>query len=142
MGATLRKMFGTQMIVFGFAFNQGSFQAVDMPPSKAGLRTFNIDPAPEGSLDALLASAKLQIAAIDLHSAQRSTTCRVPSNPSEARLASCCGVYSTTSQRSSGIDQPVDETRGRRTALVLRGRRRRTGTHPPEGSASIDVPRP
>ena len=67
MGASLRKMFGNQMVVFGFAFNQGSFQAVEMPfPSKTGLRTFNVGPAPEGSLDAMLASAGLQIAAIDL----------------------------------------------------------------------------
>ena len=67
MGASLRKMFGKQMVVFGFAFNQGSFQAVEMPfPSKRGLRTFNVDPAPEGSLDAMLASAGLKIAAIDL----------------------------------------------------------------------------
>lgn len=67
MGAALRKMFGNQMIVFGFAFNQGSFQAVEMPfPSKRGLRNFNVGPAPEGSLDAMLASAGLNIAAIDL----------------------------------------------------------------------------
>ena len=67
MGASLRKMFGNQMVVFGFAFNQGSFQAVEMPfPSKRGLRTFNVEPAPEGSLDAMLASAGLQVAAIDL----------------------------------------------------------------------------
>lgn len=67
MGASLRKMFGTQMVVFGFAFNQGSFQAMEMPfPSKKGLRNFNIDPAPEGSMDAILASAGLKIAAIDL----------------------------------------------------------------------------
>jgi TonB family protein len=69
MGASLRKMFGNQMVVFGFAFNQGGFQAIEMPlPSKRGLRTFNVDPAPEGSLDAMLASAGLQIAAIDLRS--------------------------------------------------------------------------
>lgn len=67
MGAALRKMFGNQMVVFGFAFNQGSFQAVEMPfTSKSGLRTFNVGPAPEGSLDAMLAAAGLQIAAIDL----------------------------------------------------------------------------
>lgn len=67
MGAPLRKMFGRQMVIFGFAFNQGGFQAVEMPfPSKKGLRTFNVDPAAEGSLDAMLASAGLQIAAIDL----------------------------------------------------------------------------
>jgi len=73
MGASLRKMFGNQMIVFGFAFNQGSFQAMEMPfPSKRGLRTFNVDPAPEGSLDAMVASAGLQIAAIDLRALPRS----------------------------------------------------------------------
>jgi erythromycin esterase-like protein len=66
MGAALRKMFGNEMVVFGFAFNQGSFQAIEMPfPSKRGLRNFTVGPA-EGSLDALLASAGLQIAAIDL----------------------------------------------------------------------------
>jgi erythromycin esterase-like protein len=73
MGAALRKMFGNQMVVFGFAFNQGGFQAVEMPiPSKRGLRTFNVDPAPEGSLDAMLASAGLQIAAIDLRALPKS----------------------------------------------------------------------
>ncbi|MCU1263756.1 MAG: hypothetical protein JWM21_74 [Acidobacteria bacterium] len=67
MGASLRKMFGNQMVVFGFAFNQGSFQAREMPmPPKGGLRAFTINPAPEGSLDAMLASAGLQIAVIDL----------------------------------------------------------------------------
>jgi erythromycin esterase len=55
------------MVVFGFAFNQGSFQAVEMPfPSKKGLRNFDVGPAPEGSLDAMLASAGLQIAVVDL----------------------------------------------------------------------------
>ena len=29
MGASLRKMYGDQMVVFGFAFNQGSFRAVE-----------------------------------------------------------------------------------------------------------------
>jgi erythromycin esterase-like protein len=67
MGESLRKMFGQQMVVFGFAFNQGSFQAKEMPlESKGGLRTFHVGPAPEGSLDAMLASAGLRIAAIDL----------------------------------------------------------------------------
>jgi erythromycin esterase-like protein len=67
MGASLRKLFGKEMVIFGFVFNQGSFQAIEMPfPSKRGLRTFNVDPAPEGSLDAMLASAGLRIAAIDL----------------------------------------------------------------------------
>jgi erythromycin esterase-like protein len=66
MGATLRKMFGEQMVVFGFAFNEGSFRAIEMPSTKGGLRNFTVAPAPEGSLDAMLAAAGLSIAAIDL----------------------------------------------------------------------------
>ena len=67
MGASLRKMFGDRMVVFGFAFGEGSFQAMEMPfPAKKGLRNFTVGPAPEGSLDATLAGAGLRVAAIDL----------------------------------------------------------------------------
>jgi erythromycin esterase len=67
MGSHLRRMFGPEMVIFGFAFNRGGFQAMEMPfPSATGLRSFNVDPAPDGSLDATLASAGLSIAAIDL----------------------------------------------------------------------------
>ncbi len=65
MGSHLRKSLGPEMVVFGFAFNQGGFQAVEMGK---GLRPFNVAPSPEGSLDATLAAAGLQIAAIDLRS--------------------------------------------------------------------------
>lgn len=69
MGSHLRKSFGSEMVVFGFAFNQGGFQAVEMPfATGKGLRPFDVSPAPEGSLDATLAAAGLQIAAIDLRS--------------------------------------------------------------------------
>ncbi|HEY7543541.1 MAG TPA: erythromycin esterase family protein, partial [Blastocatellia bacterium] len=67
MGSHLRKAFGSEMVVFGFAFNQGGFQAIEMPSQTGrGLRTFNLAPAPDGSLDASLAAAGLRIAAIDL----------------------------------------------------------------------------
>ena len=69
MGASLRKMYGAQMVVFGFAFNEGSFRAIEMPfSSSGGMHTFTLAPAPEGSLDEMLASAGLNIAAIDLRS--------------------------------------------------------------------------
>jgi erythromycin esterase len=69
MGTHLREMFGPEMRVFGFAFNQGSFQAVEMPfPSSNGLHSFTIGAAPDGSLDAMLAQSGLSLAAIDLHS--------------------------------------------------------------------------
>jgi erythromycin esterase len=67
MGSHLRRRFGAEMVVFGFAFNRGGFQAVEMPfPSVRGLRSFEVGPAPEGSLDATLAAAGLQSAAVDL----------------------------------------------------------------------------
>ena len=31
MGYHLRKQYGSDMVVFGFAFNQGSFQAIESP---------------------------------------------------------------------------------------------------------------
>ncbi|HYO46562.1 MAG TPA: erythromycin esterase family protein, partial [Gemmatimonadota bacterium] len=67
MGAHLREALGTDMVVFGFAFNQGSFQAIEMPmPLMGGLRSFTLSPAPDGSLDGMLAAAGLRLAAIDL----------------------------------------------------------------------------
>jgi erythromycin esterase len=67
MGSHLRQMFGSEMVVFGFMFNQGGFQAVEAPfPSKTGLRQFTVPAAPPGTLDAMLASAGLKIAAVDL----------------------------------------------------------------------------
>jgi len=72
MGLHLRRMFGADLVVFGFAFNQGGFQAMEMPlPSERGLVPFNVAPAPEGNLDAMLASAGLQVAAIDLRGLPR-----------------------------------------------------------------------
>lgn len=63
MGSYLRKMFGRQYVNFGFAFNEGSFQAVEMRKS---LHDFTVGPAPDGSLDSTLASAGLPIMALDL----------------------------------------------------------------------------
>jgi hypothetical protein len=48
MGGALRKKFGAEMVVFGFAFNQGVFQAIE--PGK-GLHDFRVAAAPAGSLD-------------------------------------------------------------------------------------------
>ena len=73
MGWYLRRNYGPDMVVFGFAFNQGGFQAREGPvQTKGELRPFEVPPAPAGSLDALLASADLQIAAIDLRTLPKS----------------------------------------------------------------------
>ena len=68
MGAALRKMFGDQMVVFGFAFDQGSFQAWE--PGK-NLRDFTVPAAPAGSLDATLAATGIPLFALDLRSAPK-----------------------------------------------------------------------
>lgn len=76
MGKNLRKMFGSDMFVFGFAFNQGSFQATEAPlsynqfflfPSEKGVHPFTIPPFPDVTLDAMLSKAGLKVAAVDLH---------------------------------------------------------------------------
>lgn len=64
MGSELRRMFGRQMVIFGFAFNQGSFQARSQQASV--LKNFTVPPAPAGSLDAMLASTGLPLFALDL----------------------------------------------------------------------------
>jgi TonB family protein len=68
MGASLRNMFGAQMVVFGFAFNQGSFQAVEQGK---GLHEFTVPPAPPGSLDATFAATGIPLFALDLRAAPK-----------------------------------------------------------------------
>lgn len=64
MGSELRRMFGRQMVIFGFAFNQGSFQARSQQDNV--LKNFTVPVAPAGSLDAMLASTGLPLFALDL----------------------------------------------------------------------------
>jgi erythromycin esterase-like protein len=70
MGSYLRNTFGKQLINFGFAFNQGSFQSVDMGSSGSGaskgLHDFTVGPAPDGTLDHALAGAGIPLFALDL----------------------------------------------------------------------------
>jgi erythromycin esterase-like protein/beta-lactamase regulating signal transducer with metallopeptidase domain len=63
MGAELRGFYGDQMVVFGFAFNQGSFRAVEQGKS---LRDFTVGPAPAGGFDATLTAAGIPVFALDL----------------------------------------------------------------------------
>jgi erythromycin esterase-like protein len=67
MGSALRRMYGSEMVVFGFAFNQGSFQA--MTQGGGGLKNFTVPPAKAETLDGTLASAGIPLFALDLRSA-------------------------------------------------------------------------
>jgi len=67
MGTALRRMYGREMVVFGFSFNQGSFQAI--PQGGGTLKTFTVRPTSSASLDATLAAARLPLFALDLRAA-------------------------------------------------------------------------
>jgi erythromycin esterase-like protein len=70
MGAALRKVFGSQMVVFGFAFNRGSFQS--MSQSGKGLKEFTVPAAQAGSLDSMLAAPGIPLFALDLRQVPQS----------------------------------------------------------------------
>ena len=67
MGSVLRKMYGDQLVTFGFVFNEGSFRA----RSRDGvMQTFTVGPLP-GSLDATLATSNVPLFALDLRAAPK-----------------------------------------------------------------------
>ena len=63
MGSFLSEIYEDQMVVFGFAFNQGSFQAIR---TGGTLQDFTVEPAAAGSLDATLAATGIPIFALDV----------------------------------------------------------------------------
>jgi len=63
MGMSLRKSYGKEMVVCGFSFDHGSFQAIQQG---RGLREFTVGPAIPGSLDSTLAAIGIPVFAIDL----------------------------------------------------------------------------
>ncbi len=67
MGSALRRMYGEEMVVLGFAFNQGSFQAVSQ--GGGGLKNFAVPPARPETMDGTLAAAGIPLFALDLRSA-------------------------------------------------------------------------
>jgi len=70
MGSYLNAKLGPDLVVFGFAFNQGSFQAIDADARKGRrIVPFTVQPAPDGSLDATLAHVGQPSLALDLRRA-------------------------------------------------------------------------
>ena len=73
MGQTLKESLGARLVVFGFAFGHGSFQAIDRTvdsPSEGKLRTFTIGSPPELSLDATLAATEIPLFVLDMRRAK------------------------------------------------------------------------
>lgn len=73
MGLQLRKFYGNDLVICGFSFDSGSFQAKSIQQPKE-LRTFVVGPAIAESFDATLAVAGLPLFAIDLRAAPASGT--------------------------------------------------------------------
>lgn len=67
MGVHLRKAFGSQMVVIGFAFDHGNFQAVH---PKKGLIEHHADPLNDASFDHTLATSGPPIFVLDLRPAR------------------------------------------------------------------------
>ena len=67
MGSRLSKSMGAQLVVLGFAFNRGAFQA--RTPPAGTLQPFAVPAAPAGSMDAVLAASGVRIGVIDLRRA-------------------------------------------------------------------------
>ena len=65
MGSRLHELLGRGHLVVGFAFNRGSFQAIE---HGRGLVDHTVAPAPEGSLDSVLAAADIPTFLLDLSS--------------------------------------------------------------------------
>jgi erythromycin esterase len=69
MGSVLRRMYGQEMVVCGFSFYEGSFQAVSALGLGHWLQDFVVGPSPPDTLDSALAETGLPLFAIDLRSA-------------------------------------------------------------------------
>ena len=69
MGSFLRRMYGQEMVVCGFSFFEGSFQAVSALGLGHWLQDFVVGPSPPDSLDSALAETGLPLFAIDLRRA-------------------------------------------------------------------------
>lgn len=96
MGASLRETFGDKMVVFGFAFNQGSFQAIE--PGKS-LHDFTVLPAPDNSFDATLAATGIPLFALDLRKAPaNSPVATWLSQPHKSRSIGAVFSYETENQ--------------------------------------------
>jgi erythromycin esterase len=77
MGGHLHRALGKDLVTFGFAFDRGSFQAMELPfRGGRGLMSFTAPPAPAGSLDATLAAAGPPIFALDLRLAPPKSAAR------------------------------------------------------------------
>lgn len=67
MGMHLARRFGPELVVVGFAFGEGAFQAVEKDGGRGrGVREIAVGPAPDDTLDVVLARAGVPVFMVDL----------------------------------------------------------------------------
>jgi erythromycin esterase len=71
MGSYLRKIFGNGYYAFGFAFNQGEFQAQVSGEGKPRVQVFRLGPASERTVDWYLARAGVGNYIVDFRRSQK-----------------------------------------------------------------------
>lgn len=142
MGSHLEKRFGAAYFSFGFAFDEGSFQAVDFGAARRGLTTFTVPSAPPGSLDHTLARAGVPLFALSLRPASGSSSRPPPKGPVSDWLSagsvtrSIGAVYDERQPDRYLVEQVLPE---HYDALLFvqkttAARANETGKRPPEGS--------
>jgi erythromycin esterase len=105
MGKYLKEMFGSQIVNFGFRFNEGSFRAIG---SDNRLHEFTIGPAPDDSLDHALSSTGLPLFALDVRKLPKDGP--VAAWAAEPHLSRSIGaVYGGPDDPSSLVDSPVHD---------------------------------
>lgn len=105
MGSFLSKWFGAQYLNFGFAFDRGSFRAVDLNKQ---LHEFSVGEAPEGSLDCALAKTGIPVLVLDLR--QLPSQGAVADWAKQPHLTRSIGaVYSDQSGRNYFIDMKAQD---------------------------------
>lgn len=65
-GRYLRQWFQDDLVIVGFLYNRGRFTAIEVADSSRGTIAHAVGPAPDGTMEAVLADAGLRMAAIDL----------------------------------------------------------------------------
>lgn len=98
MGQHLRKMYGNDIVIIGLTYNRGfsRYATSELSPESS----HEIPPAPEGTLEADLTKAGLEIAVLDLRSLPRGTV----SKYFNARLQTRYGEYFITSILPTAYD--------------------------------------
>jgi hypothetical protein len=88
MGTYLRRTWDTGYRPIGFAFNQGSFQAVPArPDQQSGLREWTVGPARAGSVDAVFAKAGMSMFILDVRHAPDESIREWLNTPHPTRIA-------------------------------------------------------